>query len=61
MQSESSFALGYLIASGRVFRYKADNPVVFRTDEVAIGDGKGLMVFRGRGLVDEVRGLSCAP
>lgn len=45
-QPESSFALGYVVANGRVFRFKADNPVVFRTDEVPIEPAEAVSVWR---------------
>lgn len=46
------FAGGYVIASGRVFRFRADNPVVWRLDELIVSDEEAVKVFfdgdRGR-------------
>jgi hypothetical protein len=33
------------VASGRVFRFRADNPVVWRTDELIVSDGEAVEVF----------------
>ncbi|MBK7863125.1 MAG: hypothetical protein IPJ65_31845 [Archangiaceae bacterium] len=44
-QPQSAYALGYLVANGRVFRFKADNPVVFRTDEVLVEPNEALFVW----------------
>lgn len=46
------FAEGYLIASGRMYRYAADNEVVWRAQELVIGGAEALQVWadgrRGR-------------
>lgn len=46
------FAEGYLISSGRAYRYAADNEVVWRAQELVIGAAEGLHVWsdgrRGR-------------
>lgn len=43
---------GYVVASGRLFRFRADNPVVWRTDELLVSDEEAVEVFfdgpRGR-------------
>lgn len=44
-QPQSSYLLAYLIASGRVFRVRADNPVVFRSDEVIIEPNEAIAVW----------------
>ncbi|MBL8923122.1 MAG: hypothetical protein JNJ54_30005 [Myxococcaceae bacterium] len=39
------FAGGYVVASGRVFRFRADNPVVWRVDELLVSDDEAVEVF----------------
>jgi hypothetical protein len=47
-----SFAEGFLISSGRVYRYTADNEVVWRAEEFTIGSAEAIAVWvdgrRGR-------------
>ena len=39
------YAGGYVVASGRVFRFRADNPVVWRSDELIVSDDEAVEVF----------------
>ncbi|MDP1827638.1 MAG: hypothetical protein Q8L48_30480 [Archangium sp.] len=45
------FAGGYVVASGRIYRYRAENPVVWRTDELVVNADEVVEV-----LVDGTRG-----
>ncbi len=38
-------ALGYVVASGRVFRFRADNPIVWRSDEVVLSPAEAVAVW----------------
>lgn len=42
---------GHVIAGGRVFRFVAENPVVFRTSEIIVGDSAAVDVWDQRGRV----------
>ena len=39
------YAGGYVVASGRIFRFRADNPILWRTDELIVGDEEAVEVF----------------
>ncbi|MEW5740496.1 MAG: hypothetical protein AB1938_16330 [Myxococcota bacterium] len=43
-----SYAGGYLLANGRIFRFRADNPVVWKTDELELGSAEAALVWADR-------------
>ncbi|GMU62073.1 MAG: hypothetical protein AMXMBFR34_38360 [Myxococcaceae bacterium] len=44
----ASYAHGYVVANGRLFRFRADNPVVWKADELDLGSAEAAVVWTDR-------------